>query len=63
MINGEIIAYWMGGRVPLGLYAIGIALEVDALSLFFGLLIATAVFVSCTPWPPTPTARPRRRSP
>lgn len=47
MIDGEIIAYWMGGRVPAGGYAIGIALEVDALSLFFGLLIAVAVFVSC----------------
>lgn len=47
MVDGEIIAYWMGNRVPAGGYAIGIALEVDALSLFFGLLIATAVFVSC----------------
>lgn len=47
MLNGEIIAYWMGGRATAGGYAIGIALEVDALSLFFGLLIATAVFVSC----------------
>ncbi|MDO4983417.1 MAG: proton-conducting transporter membrane subunit [Eubacteriales bacterium] len=46
MLNGEIIAYWMGNRVPAGGYAIGIALEVDQLSLFFGLLIATAVFVS-----------------
>ena len=47
MINGEIIAYWMGGRAPAGGYAIGIALEVDALSLFFGLLVATAMLVSC----------------
>ena len=47
MINGEVIAYWMGSRVPAGGYAIGIAMEVDALSLFFGLLISTAVFVSC----------------
>ena len=47
MLGGEIIAYWMGNRVPAGGYAIGIALEVDALSLFFGLLIATAVFVAC----------------
>ena len=47
MIDGEVIAYWMGSRAPAGGYAIGIALEVDALSLFFGLLIATAVFVSC----------------
>ena len=46
MIDGEIIAYWMGNRSVAGGYAIGIALEVDALSLFFGLLIATAVFVS-----------------
>ena len=46
MIDGEIIAYWMGSRSIAGGYAIGIALEVDALSLFFGLLIATAVFVS-----------------
>ena len=47
MLGGEVIAYWMGGRVPVGGYAIGIALEVDALSLFFGLLVAVAVFVSC----------------
>lgn len=47
MINGEIIAYWLGGRAVAGGYAFGIALEVDALSLFFGLLIAVAVFVSC----------------
>ena len=46
MIDGEIIAYWMGNRTTAGGYAFGIALEVDALSLFFGLLISTAVFVS-----------------
>ena len=46
MLQHQIIAYWMGGRVPAGGYAIGIALEVDALSLFFGLLVAVAVFVS-----------------
>ena len=46
MLGGEIIAYWMGNRVPAGGYAIGIALEVDAFGLFFGLLIATAVFVA-----------------
>ena len=46
MIDGEIIAYWMGNRAVTGGYAIGIALEVDALSLFFALLISTAVFVS-----------------
>ena len=46
MLNGEIITYWMGNRAYAGGYAIGIALEVDALSLFFALLIAVAVFVS-----------------
>ena len=46
LIDGGIIPYWMGNRVPAGGYAIGIALEVDALSLFFGLLVATAVFVA-----------------
>ena len=47
LMGGEIISYWMGGRVPAGGYAIGIALEVDALSLFFGLLVSTVVFVAC----------------
>ena len=47
ILHGETIAYWMGGRAPAGGYAIGIALEVDALGLFFGLLVATAVFVAC----------------
>ena len=47
MFNGEIISYWMGNRTVAGGYAIGIGMEVDALSLFFGLLITIAVFVSC----------------
>ncbi|MBQ9249563.1 MAG: hypothetical protein IJ179_04255 [Oscillospiraceae bacterium] len=46
MLGGEIIAYWMGNRVPAGGYAIGIALEVDALSLFFGLVVTLALFAS-----------------
>ena len=46
LFNGAIISYWMGNRAPVGGYAIGIALEVDAFGLFFGLLIATAVFVA-----------------
>ena len=47
MLEGETSAYWMGGRVPAGGYAIGIALEVDALSLFFGLLVSCVVFIAC----------------
>ncbi len=46
MLRGETIAYWLGNRVPAGGYAIGIALEVDALNLFFGLLVTLALFVS-----------------
>ena len=46
MLGSDVIAYWMGNRIPAGGYAIGIALEVDAMGLFFGLLIATAVFVA-----------------
>ena len=37
MVDGEIIVYWMGNWEPVNGYAIGIAIEVDALSLFFGL--------------------------
>ncbi len=47
MMDGEIIAYWMGNRAIAGGYAIGIALEVDALGLFFGLLVSAVVFVAC----------------
>lgn len=46
ILQGEIIGYWMGARSIAGGYAIGIALEVDALSLFFALLAACAIFVS-----------------
>lgn len=47
MIDGEIITYWMGNWEPISGWAIGIGVEVDALSLFFGLVITVAVFVSC----------------
>ncbi len=46
MVDGEIIMYWMGNWEPVEGYAIGIAIEVDALSLFFGLLITIAVACS-----------------
>ena len=47
MVDGEIIVYWMGNWEPVEGYAIGIAIEVDALSLFFGLLVTIAVACSC----------------
>ena len=46
MVDGEIIMYWMGNWEPVEGYAIGIAIEVDGLSLFFGLLVAIAVALS-----------------
>ena len=46
MLRGETIAYWLGNRSVAGGYAIGIALEVDGLNLFFGLLVTVALFVS-----------------
>lgn len=46
LLDGEIIAYWLGGWEPVEGWAIGISLEVDALSLFFSLIVTVAVFVS-----------------
>ena len=45
-IDGEIIHYAMGNWQPVDGWAIGISLEVDALSLFFALIVTVAVFVS-----------------
>ena len=46
LLDGQIIAYWLGNWQPVEGWAIGICLEVDALSLFFGLIVTVAVFVS-----------------
>ena len=42
----KIITYWMGGWAPVEGWAFGISLEVDALSLFFALIVTVAVFIS-----------------
>lgn len=39
--------YWLGNWAPVSGWAIGIGIEVDALSLFFGLIVTVAVFASC----------------
>ncbi|MDO4284288.1 MAG: proton-conducting transporter membrane subunit [Eubacteriales bacterium] len=44
--GGQTICYWLGGWAPDGGWAYGIGLEVDALSLFFGLIVTIAVLVS-----------------
>ncbi len=46
MIDGEVISYWMGNWEPVSGYAIGIGYEIDALGLFFGLLIAFTFLMS-----------------
>ena len=44
--DGQVITYWLGSWEPVEGWAIGICLEVDALSLFFALIVTAAVFVS-----------------
>ena len=44
--DGEVISYWLGGWEPVSGYAIGIGYEVDALSLFFALLVVLTFTLS-----------------
>ena len=46
LIDGDIISYWMGNWSPVAGYAIGIGYEIDALSLFFALLVVTTILLS-----------------
>lgn len=46
MVDGNILTYWLGDRTPSHGWAIGIGLEVDSLSLFVGLIISLACFLS-----------------
>lgn len=46
LLDGEIISYWMGNWEPVSGYAIGIGYEVDALSLFFALLVVLTFLLS-----------------
>ena len=44
--DGGVIKSWMGGWEPAGGWAYGIGIEVDGLSLFFGIVVIIAVMVS-----------------
>ena len=44
--DGEIISYWMGNWQPVSGYAIGIGYEIDALSLFFALMVVLTFLLS-----------------
>lgn len=46
LMDGRTIVYWLSNWEPVEGWAIGICLEVDALSLFFALIVTVAVFVS-----------------
>ena len=46
LIDGQIITNWMGGFKPNEGMVIGIGLEVDSLSVFLGLIITVACFLS-----------------
>ncbi len=46
MMDGEIISYWMGNWEPVSGFAIGIGYEVDALSLFFAILVVATFWLS-----------------
>ena len=45
-MDGKIITYWLGNWKPVNDVAIGIGMEVDALSLFVGLIITLACVLS-----------------
>lgn len=45
-IDGNVISYWMGNWEPVAGYAIGIGYEIDALGLFFALLVVTTILLS-----------------
>ena len=46
MLGGEIISYWMGNWEPINGFALGIGYEIDALNLFFALLVEATILLS-----------------
>jgi len=46
MIDGGIISYWMGDWAPIKGYAIGIGYEIDALGLFFALIVVFSILMA-----------------
>lgn len=46
LMDGEILSYWLGGWEPVSGFAIGIGYEIDALSLFFALLVVLTFLLS-----------------
>ncbi len=46
LIDGGVLSYWMGNWEPVEGYAIGIGYEIDALNMFFALLVATTILLA-----------------
>ncbi len=46
ILDGEVISYWLGNWEPVNGYAIGIGYEVDALNLFFAILVVLTFTLS-----------------
>lgn len=46
VINNKIINYWLGGWEPIKEFAIGIGLEVDGLSWFFGVIVVITMLLT-----------------
>ena len=46
LIDGNVLAYWMGNWEPVSGYAIGIGYEIDALNMFFALLVVTTILLA-----------------
>ena len=46
VFDGEIISYWMGNWSPIKGWAIGIGYEIDALGVFFALIVVFTILMS-----------------
>ncbi len=46
VLEGQILTYWLGGRAPVNDFAIGISLQVDALSWLFGFIAVFSLMLS-----------------
>lgn len=46
MVDGEVLHYWLGNWSPIEGFAIGIGLEIDALSLLFALIVSLSTLMS-----------------
>jgi len=46
MVDGEVVAYWLGNWEPVSGYAIGIGYEIDQMNYFFSMLVVFTMLMS-----------------